>query len=126
MGDDNINDILNSILKTSSTDNFNSCTSGSMGAKWDPASLQRLISDVLAMHQETYILKYRKNQTSRGIRVVFYVDRGSVWGETEPKEEEMVAVQDWCNKAKCGKRISFDTFYFSSEEAYLMFSLRWQ
>lgn len=115
MGDENINNIISSIVNDKS-----------IGSKWDPASIQRLINDVLSMNQETYILKYRKEDYKQGIRVTFYVERGSVWGQTEPKEEDMVEIAEWCNGAKCGKRTSFDTFYFPNKEAYLMFSLRWQ
>jgi hypothetical protein len=118
MGDNNIQDILSSIITAKSDD----ITTDS---KWDPQAIQRLLNDLMAMGQETYCLKFRKEVNGRGVRVVFYAERG-MWGESEPKEEDMVEVQAWCKEANCGKRTSFDTFYFNNEEAYLMFALRWQ
>lgn len=117
MGDNNINDILSSII-TAKTDD------AAMDSKWDPASIQRLLNDLMGMSQDAQ-LKYRKEIRERGIRVVFYEERG-VWGQTEPAEKDMVEVQEWCKQSNCGKRVSFDTFYFKNEEAYLMFALRWQ
>jgi hypothetical protein len=120
MGDNNINDILSSII-TAKTDD------AAMDSKWDPASIQRLLNDLMAMSHEQYALKFRKEirKQGQGIRVVFYADQGH-WGQTEPNEEDMIEVQAWCTEANCGKRLSFDTFYFKNEEAYLMFALRWQ
>jgi hypothetical protein len=118
MGDNNIQDILTSIITAKSDD----ITTDS---KWDPQAIQRLLNDIMAMSNETYTLKFRKEVRERGIRVVFYAERG-MWGESEPNEVDMAEVQNWCKDANCGKRVSFDTFYFKNEEAYLMFALRWQ
>jgi len=120
MGETDISKILSSIV------NYKHDPDVDVGAKWDPQSIQRLINDVMAMHMPDPALKYRKQVRARGIRVTFYLDQGAIWGESAPKDEHMDAIQQWCMDTDCGKRISFDTFYFKNEEAYLMFSLRWQ
>lgn len=120
MGETDISKLLSSIV------NYEHDPDVEVGAKWDPQSIQRLINDVMAMHMDPPVLKHRKELRGRGIRVVFYLDQGKNWGDSAPKDEQMDEIQEWCVNADCGKRISFDTFYFKNEEAYLMFSLRWQ
>lgn len=34
-------------------------------------------------------------------------------------------VQNWCEKHNCGIRMSFDEFYFDSQQDILLFLLRW-
>ena len=41
------------------------------------------------------------------------------------KESDMDPIQKWCQESKCGKRLSFDMFQFSSDKHVTMFLLRW-
>ncbi len=45
--------------------------------------------------------------------------------ETFLTEEDFEPIQEWSNKAKCGRRISFDQFEFRNQDQVLMFLLRW-
>jgi hypothetical protein len=117
---DNINDILSSIIS-----HKHNPESGEWETKWDAQSLQRLINDVMAMTAKP-VLKYKKEARGTGIRIVYYLDHGVDTLDGAPPEDVMNEIQEWCTKSDCGKRLSFDTFYFKNEEAYLMFSLRWQ
>ncbi len=41
------------------------------------------------------------------------------------KESDIDPIQEWCNEANCGKRVSFNTFKFRNEEEITMFLMRW-
>jgi hypothetical protein len=41
------------------------------------------------------------------------------------REEDLLPVQEWCEMAKCGKRISFDMFKFKDRKEITAFLLVW-
>jgi hypothetical protein len=45
--------------------------------------------------------------------------------QTGLREEELDPVQEWCEKSKCGVRISFDMFKFKSRSEITAFLLVW-
>lgn len=41
------------------------------------------------------------------------------------REEDLLPVQEWCLKSKCGSRISFDMFRFKNRKEITAFLLVW-
>jgi hypothetical protein len=41
------------------------------------------------------------------------------------REEDLLPVQEWCEKSKCGVRMSFDTFKFKDRKEITAFLLVW-
>jgi len=42
------------------------------------------------------------------------------------REEDMVPIQEWCEKNNCGVRTSFDTWKFKKPEDMTFFLLKWE
>lgn len=55
-------------------------------------------------------------------RIRFAMDTEHDWA---PPEKLMDEIAIWCYENKCGKRISYDMFYFRRQEQMLMFMLKW-
>ena len=41
------------------------------------------------------------------------------------KEEDFYPIVEWCKQTGCGRRMSFDQFWFYNQQELLMFTLRW-
>lgn len=60
--------------------------------------------------------------------LVLYANLEYTHGTITPtglREEDLIPVQEWCEKSKCGVRISFDMFRFTSEKEITAFLLVW-
>jgi hypothetical protein len=60
--------------------------------------------------------------------LVLYANLEYTHGAITPtglKEEDLISVQEWCEKSKCGVRISFDMFKFKSRAEITAFLLVW-
>jgi len=60
-----------------------------------------------------------------GNKLQAYVDPEAtiqVWGL---REEHMDPIQEWSVECNCGKRISFDTWQFTSRKHITMFLMKW-
>lgn len=42
-----------------------------------------------------------------------------------PTSEHFTAIQDWCDKHECGRRMSYNQFSFKNEKELNMFMLKW-
>jgi len=45
--------------------------------------------------------------------------------QTGLRDEDLISVQEWCLKSKCGSRIAFDMFKFKNRAAITAFLLVW-
>lgn len=64
-------------------------------------------------------------KTTRRLTLAARGKKGSE-GYTNPvTEEQMNLVQKWCEKHKCGTRISFDMIRFKNQKEMSMFLLKW-
>ena len=60
--------------------------------------------------------------------LVLYANLEYTHGAITPtglREEDLILVQEWCEKSKCGVRISFDMFKFKSRAEITAFLLVW-
>jgi len=58
------------------------------------------------------------------LRAAMQYDNGSVT-PTGLRDNDLLPVQEWCLKTKCGVRISFDMFKFKSRKEVTAFLLVW-
>jgi hypothetical protein len=60
--------------------------------------------------------------------LVLYANLEYTHGAITPtglREEDLIPVQDWCEKSKCGVRMSFDMFKFKDQKEITAFLLVW-
>ena len=61
-----------------------------------------------------------------GLRLQAYTDQLAPRGsERGLNEADMDPIQAWCSQCHCGRRTSFNTFEFASEQHITMFLLKW-
>jgi hypothetical protein len=66
----------------------------------------------------------RENYRPRSLTAKVFYDHGAIT-PTGLTESDMDVIQEWCKQNKCGRRISFDTFLFATEQDISLFLLRW-
>jgi hypothetical protein len=60
--------------------------------------------------------------------LVLYANLEYTHGAITPtglREEDLIPVQEWCEKSKCGVRMSFDMFKFKDQKEITAFLLVW-
>lgn len=85
------------------------------------------LNDILKNFYKTMSYKpVVKWQELPGLKLQAYVDDIQPRGfERGLREDDMDPVQAWCEKANCGKRISFNIWQFKSRKHMTMFLIRW-
>jgi hypothetical protein len=66
-----------------------------------------------------------KWQELPGNKLQAYAEVGSRGFERGLRDSDMEPIQEWCEAHQCGRRMSFNLFYFKNKAEISMFLLRW-
>lgn len=86
--------------------------------------IDRLVERVTEMLRTKRIVWYEDPTKPLILRANVEYKHGAIT-PTGLREEDMDPVQEWCEKSKCGKRISFDMFKFKDRKEITAFLLVW-
>ena len=94
-----------------------------IGRQMGKSQLSDILKNFYKIMAYTPVVKW---QELPGLKLQAYVDDIQPRGfERGLREDDMDPVQAWCEKANCGKRISFNIWQFKSRKHMTMFLIRW-
>ena len=86
--------------------------------------IDRLVERVTEMMRTKRLVWYEDPMKPLILRANIVYDHGAIT-PTGLREEDLDPVQEWCQKSKCGVRISFDMFRFKDRKEITAFLLAW-
>lgn len=68
---------------------------------------------------------YKLTQGLKGRTITINIEDWGI-GHGREMDQLLESMGQWCQESKCGKRMSWDQFFFKTQQQANLFILRWQ